>query len=145
MEHHGRPRAVVRNGLIAALLLAGCGGQQSPWRPPTGNSLSPDVYRPQIVAIDRIVFQNGPIDASGADDLKASINDLADRIDSARPSPLVTVLNRNLRRLGQVPPRNMPVLQREWIRVRDGLFNDAYWFRRSASDPVASVRRSDSR
>jgi hypothetical protein len=128
---------------VLMFLLAGCGGQSTPWRPPSGNTLSPDVYRPQIVAIDRIVFQNGPIDANGQDDLVASINELADRIDSAHPSALVTTLNRNLRQLGQVSPRNMPVLQREWIRIRDGLFNDASWYRRSSSDPVASVHTAE--
>jgi hypothetical protein len=75
--------------------------------------------------------------------LTVSIDQLADRIDSSGPSPLAQVLNRNLRRLGQVPPRNVPVLQREWLRIRSGLFTDAAWFRRSAADPVAAARAED--
>jgi hypothetical protein len=134
------PRRAAR---LLIFLIAGCGSQQTPWRPPSGNTLSPDVYRPQIVAIDRIVFQNGPIDPTSQDDLKASINELAARIDSDHPSPLGTVLNRNLRQLGQVSPRDMPMLQRKWTRIRDGLFNDASWYRRSSSDPVASVHTAD--
>jgi hypothetical protein len=88
-------------------------------------------------------FKTGPIDANGQDDLKASINELADRIDSGHPSPLVTVLSRNLRQLGQVSPRDMARLQQEWIRIRDGLFNDASWYRRSSSDPVAWVHTAE--
>ena len=125
------------------ILLAGCGGPQTPWRPPAGNTLSPDVYRPQIVEIDRIVFQNGPTDAGGADDLTAAVDALADRIDSAHPSPLVAALNRDLRRLRPVLPSSLPVLQRDWTRIRDELFGDAYWYRRSSADPVASVHSAE--
>jgi hypothetical protein len=125
--------------VLALVLLGGC-GQQAPMRLPAGELLSPDPYRPQIVAIDKIVFQSRPVIGSAQLSwVTLAVNQLADRIDSASPSPLTQVLNRNLRRLGQVPPRNVPVLQREWLRIRSGLFTDAAWFRRSAADPVASA------
>jgi hypothetical protein len=139
----------VRTLLLA--VLASCGtssGTPSSGTIPIGasRSVDPDYFRPQIVTIDRIVYDTGMVSETDRGELADELDHLANRITRGDPSPVTATLSQNLRQLARgVRERSLDRiriqgnLSREWERIRASLFADASWWRHSAQDPIASI------
>ena len=61
--------AIAMVALLTGGLLLGFGRGGTQLGPFEGDPLNPDVYRGQIVAIDAIVFEDGPLDENKRDEL----------------------------------------------------------------------------
>jgi hypothetical protein len=111
-----------------------------------GDPLNPDLYRAQIVAIDAILFEDGPLGAADRDELIKSLAALEEATskDPANNKAVSQLSQgKNLHILIDVvkgtrvgTPRLNSQVRERWMRVRFGLFDDAAWFRRSSADPI---------
>jgi hypothetical protein len=126
-------------GLIAPVL-AGCSGDADfSGVIPDPPVLAAEEYRKEIVAIDRLVFEPGPVDAARRGALAEQLDALAARVRTEGDSRFLALESLELRRLalgaGSVPPDGIPEpFATGWIRIRNNLFDDRSWFARNAAD-----------
>jgi hypothetical protein len=108
-----------------------------------GDPLNPEVYRAQIVAVDAVLFGDGPLGEGERDDVVSNMLVMARfaAIDSS--NGMAVTLGQNLRTLSSMvkhtkvgTPLLNSQLRQQWLRIRAGLFEDAWWFRRSSADPI---------
>jgi hypothetical protein len=112
----------------------------------TGDPLNPELYRAQIVAIDAVLFEDGPLGADGRDQVGSALVELAGFAESDATNTIATQLGKEMRTLASMTTRTTvgtplagSALRRQWLRIRSSLFNDAAWFRRSSADPIEPV------
>ena len=127
---------------LALTVLAGC---DQIWRARLdGAPLDPNRYRAEIVAIDGVLFQAGPLKWRDRQILEQQMLTLADAADDDPNNPIALEESLDLRLLstmaasGQVSsPVVNSELTRQWRRIRGSLFTNAAWFRQTTS--VASA------
>ena len=105
-----------------------------------GRPLNPNRYRAQIVAIDGVLFQDGPLKHSDRESLEKGLLVLADAADDDPNNPIALEESLDLRLLSTMAASgkvSAPVvnseLTRQWRSIRGSLFTNAAWFRQSAS------------
>ena len=135
---------MIARNLFAALLgvvvLAGCRGNADfSDVAPTPVTLKAEDFQKEIVAIDRLVFGEGPLVPVRREDLGRRLEALAGRVKASGDAPFLVLESLELRRLAsgtrELPPdAPKATLQREWMRIRNNLFDDRSWFARSAAD-----------
>src|SRR5262245_786093 len=106
---------------------------------PEAVTLNADEYRREITDIDRLVFTQGPFDASRRESLAGRLEELARRMKTSSDSKFIAIEVLEVRRLAEVakrapakPPPQM--LSDQWMRIRANVFDDRAWFARSAAD-----------
>jgi hypothetical protein len=135
---------MIARNLFAALLgvvvLAGCRGNADfSDVAPTPVTLKAEDFQTEIMAIDRLVFGVGPLVTARREDLGRRLEALAGRVKASGDAPFLVLESLELRRLAS-GTRDLPpdapkaTLQREWMRIRNNLFDDRSWFARSAAD-----------
>jgi hypothetical protein len=102
-------------------------------------TLNPDEYHQEITDIDRAVFATEPFDDARHELLATSFEKLAQRVKSAGDSHFLKMeadeimtlagMSRKMREEGL-----RTQLPNNWMRIRNNLFEDRYWFARSAAD-----------
>jgi uncharacterized protein (TIGR03067 family) len=101
--------------------------------------LNADEFRPEITAIDRLVFDPKPIDGDRRTALAAELEKLAAGVRSKSQAPFVATEAGELRQLATYT-QNYPetglrsMLEKQWMRIRNNVFDDRSWFARSAQD-----------
>jgi uncharacterized protein (TIGR03067 family) len=106
---------------------------------PAAVTLNADEYRREITDIDRLVFAQGPFDASRRESLGGRLEELAQRTKASSDSRFIAIEVLEVRRLAEVAkraPANPPpqMLSNQWMRIRANVFDDRSWFARSAAD-----------
>jgi hypothetical protein len=126
--------------MLGALIVAGCRGNADfSDVAPTPVTLKAEAFREEIMAIDRLVFSEGPLAPARREDLGRRLEALAGRVKASGDAPFLVLESLELRRLAS-GTRDLPpdapkaTLQREWMRIRNNLFDDRSWFARSARD-----------
>ena len=114
---------------------------------PAPVTLPAEDYRPEITAIDRLVFKQGPFDESRRNALSGELEGLARRMKASSDSRFIAIEALELRRLAEVakkaPARPLsPMLADQWMRIRSNLFDDRGWFARSAADLAPETKQS---
>jgi hypothetical protein len=110
--------------------------------------LDPADYRPHLVLLDAMIFDDGPIGNEAQLMLLESVGRFArdlelegDRAETAK------LLNQELGSLAgtvqEATGKSMEDsgIREAWLRIRDRFFQDADWFRDSPADPVADMGR----
>jgi len=127
-------------GLLGVVVLAGCRGNADfSDVAPTPVTLKAEDFQQEIMAIDRLVFGEGPLVSVRREDLGRRLEALAGRVKASGDAPFLVLESLELRRLAS-GTRDLPpdapkaTLQREWMRIRNNLFDDRSWFARSAAD-----------
>jgi hypothetical protein len=102
-------------------------------------TLNPDEYRQEITDIDRAVFAAEPFDDARHELLTANLEKLVQRVKSAGDSRFlkmeadeILTLAKMSRKMREEGLRTQ--LPNNWMRIRNNLFEDRYWFARSAAD-----------
>jgi hypothetical protein len=126
--------------LIGAMTFCGCQGNAdfSEAMPPT-ITLNAEEYETQIREIDRLLFEEKPMDWGRRAALAAKLEDLAGRIRQTIDSRFLELESLELKRLAEMtkgipPDAPRTGLQNQWMRIRSNLFDDRAWFARSAAD-----------
>jgi hypothetical protein len=129
---------------VVASSLCGCGKASNDVPEPKADqlqlvTLNPDEYRQEITDIDRAVFGAEPFDDARRESLTANLEKLAQRLKSAGDSRFlkmeadeIMTLARMSRKMREEGLRTQ--LPNQWMRIRNNLFEDRYWFARSAAD-----------
>src|SRR5262245_17749849 len=127
--------------LLPVLLAISCGETIVP--PLTGDPLNPELYRAQIVAVDAVVFEDGPLGEAGRNEVSKTLLDLAKKIGAVPENRIAKMHARELETIGSsvkstsaTNPAAAAALRQQWLRIRASLFDDAAWFRRSSADPI---------
>ena len=126
--------------LAAALSAAGCRGDADfSDAMPAPVTLKAEDFQEEIVAIDRLVFAEGPLVPARREELGRRLEALAGRVKAAGESKFLLIESLELRRLasfskGLPPDAPKTALQNNWMRIRNNLFDDRAWFARSAGD-----------
>ena len=127
--------------VLPALVALACDGTTV--GPLTGDPLNPELYRAQIVAVDAVVFEDGPLGESGRSEVSKTLLDLAGQVGSIPNNTIAKMHARELRTIGSrvkdvsaTNPAAAAALRQQWLRIRSSLFDDAAWFRRSSADPI---------
>lgn len=139
------PRTILTLLSIGTILALACGetriGQLD------GPELDPEIYRAQIVAIDAVLFEDGPLGEAGREEVANQLKVMGRFAEVDTSITIATTLGQNLRTLAELARRTKvgtPLapsqLRQEWRRIRGSLFADAWWFRQSSNDPVMSAR-----
>jgi hypothetical protein len=109
-----------------------------------GPPLNPEIYRAQIVAIDAILFEAGPLGEPERETLGNTLLVMGRFAAADTANTIARTLGQNMRTLAALAQRTKvgtPLLgsqlRQQWFRIRGSLFDDAWWFRRSSADPVA--------
>src|SRR5262245_32240951 len=133
---------MLRGAVLVAFTLAGWGCQGDADfsdAMPAAVTLNADEYRREITDIDRLVFAEGPFDASRRQSLAGRLDELARRMKTSSDSKFIALEALEVRRLAEVarrapakPPPQM--LSDQWMRIRANVFDDRAWFARSAAD-----------
>jgi hypothetical protein len=108
-----------------------------------GDALDPNIYRADIVAIDAVLFEDGPLGELGREALQTSFLALSESVSRDKTNTIALVHGRELKTLADMASRarigtplsNAP-LRQQWRRIRGSLFADAWWFRQSSADPI---------
>ncbi len=101
--------------------------------------LNAEDYQKEIVEIDRLVFAERPFDDARRESLTTKLRELAERVKGTSDARFLQVESNELKTLAE-GSRHMPEaglrtqLPRQWMRVRNNLFDDRAWFARSAAD-----------
>ena len=101
--------------------------------------LNPDEYRPEITQIDRLVFDEKPFDKERRVLVAAKLEELAARVKAAKASHFLDIETFEIKKLAD-GSKSMPEqslrsqLPKQWMRIRNNLFDDRSWFARSAAD-----------
>ena len=126
--------------LLSLAMLAGCNVEADFSDNLKTETLSAEKYQQQIVAIDRLVFQEKALGDDGVQSLEKDLNDLAARVKAEKEdSRFLKLESLELRLLASRAGRLSPdgtgaALQDNWMRIRNNLFDDRAWFARSAND-----------
>jgi len=130
------------------LLAVACTGTKMPEL--TGDPLNPELYRAQIVAIDAVVFEDGPLGEAGRNQVGSTLLVLADAAEADPTNTIAKFLGKDMRTLASRvkqmrvgTPLTGSQLQQQWRRIRGSLFDDAAWFRQSSADPIEPARRGN--
>jgi hypothetical protein len=109
-----------------------------------GDPLNPETHRAEIVAIDAIVFENGPLREADRETVVKTLLGLSKVAAADKANVIATSIGGNLRTLATMTSRlrtgtSLPSspLPKHWLRLRSSLFDDVWWFRRSSADPIA--------
>lgn len=112
----------------------------------TGDPLNPELHRAELVAIDAVLFEDGPLSDEGRTQITDSLDALAKVAEADGTNTIANVYAKEMRTLGSHVKRTSvgtPLansdLRTQWMRIRSSLFNDAAWFRRSSADPIEPV------
>jgi hypothetical protein len=123
---------------LALIVLSACGSQSSQ-QLPQPVTLNADDYRTEITDIDRLVFSPKAYDETRRNQLAAKLQGLASRVAAGSDSRFLAGQAYEIKRLADVAkhtsasaPRDH--LQKNWMRIRNNLFEDRYWMARSAAD-----------
>ena len=129
---------------LPALFVFACG--EATVGPLTGDPLNPELFRAQIVAIDAVVFEDGPLGEAGRSAVSKTLLDLSEKIASVPENRIAKMHARELETLGSrvegtsaTSPAAAATLRQQWLRIRASLFDDAAWFRRSSADPIETA------
>jgi hypothetical protein len=114
--------------------------------PFNGPPLNPESYRGSIVAVDAVLFEDGPLGESGRTQVTDAMLVIG-RLSAADTTNTIAVtLAQNARMLSAMvqhtavgTPLAGSMLRKEWMRIRGSLFDDASWFRRSSADPIETA------
>lgn len=131
--------------VVALALLIGCGGS-----PPGVNQvaepLDPEAYRPHLVLLDAIIFEDVELAPETHLMLTESIGGLAREVTLEGDHPETgTMLTEELSLLLETVKKDAGKrlertdIREEWLHVRGKFFRDAGWFRNSTADPVADL------
>ena len=126
--------------LVCAAVLAGCNVEADFSGALKTETLAAEQYQKEIIAIDRLVFQEKSLGDDGVHSLEKQLNDLAGRVKAAKEdSKFLQIESLELKRLAIRAKRlsagdNGEGLQNDWMRIRNNLFDDRAWFARSAND-----------
>jgi hypothetical protein len=138
--------AIVAVGGVILLMTLGLGKGGTRLGPFEGDPLNPEVYRAQIVAIDAVLFEDGPLAEPGREEVANQLLTLGRFAEVDTSNTIAATLGQNMRTLAELARRTKvgtPLapsrLRREWQRIRGSLFDDAWWFRQSSNDPVMRV------
>ena len=111
-----------------------------------GPPLSPEVYRAQIVAVDAVLFEDGPLGEAEREQVSNTLLVMGRFAESDTTNTIAKTLGQNMRTLSSMvkhtkvgTPLLNSRLRLQWLRIRGSLFDDAWWFRRSSADPVMPV------
>ncbi len=101
--------------------------------------LSAEAYQPEIMAIDRLVFEPQAVTPDRREALAKSLEELSRRVKAESKSRFLAIEALEIRRLAEAakglpPAPPPPALLNNWMRIRNNLFDDRAWFARSASD-----------
>jgi hypothetical protein len=136
---------------LSALCFSGCQGNAdfSEAAPPT-ITLNADEYQREIRTIDRLLFEERPMDRGRRAALAGELEGVARRIREKIDSRFLELESLELRRLaemakGLAPDAPRTGIQEQWMRIRNNLFEDRAWFARRASDlePAGAVAKPD--
>lgn len=101
--------------------------------------LNADQFRQVITEIDRLIFEDQPFDDKRRAALASRLEQLAERVKSASDTRFIEIEAGELRKLAAYAhnypasaPRSM--LENQWMRIRNNVFDDRSWFARSAAD-----------
>ena len=102
-------------------------------------TLNADEFRPEITAIDRLVFDLNPVDNDRRVALAAALEKLAADIQSKSEATFLATEAWELRQIAtyakSYPEAGLrPMLENQWMRIRNNVFDDRSWFARSARD-----------
>lgn len=138
------PRTILTLLAIGTVLALACG--ETRIGAFEGPPLNPEIYRAQIVAIDAVLFEDGPLDETGREEVANQLKVLGRFAEVDTSNTIATTLGQNMRTLAELARRTKvgtPLapsrLRQEWRRIRGSLFDDAWWFRQSSNDPVMSA------
>ena len=132
-----------RPGLLLAALVhcaSSCSGDADfSEAMPQPVTLSAESYRHEIAAIDRLVFEAGAFGTARRETLATTLGALAGRVKAGADSRFLAIEAFELRRLAEAAKGlNAGPAQerfaREWMRIRNNVFDDRSWFARSAAD-----------
>lgn len=135
---------MIKSAFLIFALLLGCGSK------PTGGKvaepLDPEAYRPHLVLLDAIVFEDVQLGPESQLMLAESVGRLARDLvlegDHPETARLFSTELDDL--MGKVQAGNGEDMESsgirdEWLRVRDKFFGDADWFRHGPEDPVGEA------
>lgn len=139
------PRLSTRfRAAFAALLLTlsvACGETVIPKL--EGDPLNPEANKAPIVALDAILFEDGPLAEGDRDEVARQLLVVSDAASKDPSNTIAMVHSRELKQLADAAkrtrvgtPRLNSQLRQQWLRIRSSLFDDAWWFRRSSRDPI---------
>jgi uncharacterized protein (TIGR03067 family) len=98
-------------------------------------TLPAEQYRGEIRELDRLLFEPTEMTKERRAQIGARFERLADQVKAAGDTKFLKLESLELRRLaaasGRMPPEQ---LQTQWMRIRNNLFDDQWWFARSAAD-----------
>jgi hypothetical protein len=135
---------LVMGGIVAGMIGATRG--KTPFPTFEGAPLNPNIYRAQIVAIDAVLFEDGPLSEADREAVANQLLTLGRFAQVDTTNTIAATLGQNMRTLAELARRTKvgtPIapskLRREWLRIRSSLFDDDWWFRRSSNDPIMSA------
>jgi uncharacterized protein (TIGR03067 family) len=118
--------------------------------------LNADEYRPEMVEIDRLVFDAQAFTPERRATLAEKLESLGQLMKSKNNSRFIAMEAEELRQLGDLVKSQGPnavrtTVEHHWMRIRNNVFDDRSWFARSAADleqaganaPQLSERRVD--
>ena len=126
---------------LALTLSAACTGTVIPKL--EGDPLDPNIHRAEIVAIDAVLFEDGPLGEVARESLQTSFLALSEAAARDKTNTIARLHGKELQTLATMasrtrvgtPMRDSP-LRQQWRRIRGSLFDDAWWFRQSPADPI---------
>ncbi len=127
--------------MAVAALLSSCGAEKTA-KEVAGNlrPIDPEPYRAEIQTLEAILFQKDPLGPGETEAIAAALNDLADKVGDRTTGSLHTIpvsemktLSREVLWRGETGNRGL--IQRDWLRIRGDLFDDAVWFREKGGEP----------
>lgn len=128
-------------GALAAVCLASsCSGDADfSDAMPTPVTLSAEAYQPEIMEIDRLVFEETPVTKGRRATLSKTLEDLSRRVPKGSTSKFLKIEALEIRLLAErakdLPEEPPPeALKNNWMRLRNNLFDDRGWMARSARD-----------
>jgi hypothetical protein len=101
--------------------------------------LNAEEYRQEITEVDRLVFAQQPFDDERRALLEMKFKALAQRVKAVSNARFLEAESNEIKTLAE-GSRHMPEsglrteLPRQWMRIRNNLFEDQSWFARSAAD-----------
>ena len=135
------PRLLAGFALGALTFLAACGETRIPKL--EGDPLNPEAHKAFIVSIDAILFEDGPLDADNRGKLSQMFLAVSGIASTDPANTIAMAFGRDLKQMSSMAERtsvgtqlvNSP-LRKNWLRIRNGLFADAAWYRYSSRDPI---------
>jgi len=125
--------------VLAAMLLAGCSSEADFSENIETVILPAEEYRQEITAIDRLVFREEPLGEEGVRELEDLLTAVSKRVRAHSDTTFIKLETMELtllaKKAGRLSPRGTgKELQNDWMRLRNNLFDDRWWFARSAAD-----------